>query len=75
MIYYAQKLSDPVTFKNVMAPVIDIYRRIPAGVGNYKSDMLDQINDLINFKESQLASQPGDTNLTDQIKWLKDQIK
>ncbi len=75
MIYYAQKLSDPMAFKNVIAAVIDMYRRINAGIGTYKSDMLNQLNDLVNFKETQLAAKPGDANLTEQITWLKNQIK
>jgi len=75
MIYYAQKLEDPVAFKNVLAPVIDLYRRIPAGIGTYKSDMLEAMHDLLNLKEKQLAANIGNTNLTEQVTWLKNQLK
>ncbi len=75
MIFYAQKLDDPATFKNVMAPVVELYRRIPGGAGNYKSDMLYQMQDLIAFKENKLVNKPGDANLTEQITWLKNIIK
>ena len=75
MIYYAQKIVDPVKFKNVIAPVVDLYRRIPPGVGNYKSDMMLQLKDLLLFKESQLAKDAGNANLTEQITWLKNQIQ
>ncbi|MCU0389174.1 MAG: M1 family metallopeptidase [Chitinophagaceae bacterium] len=75
MIFYAQKITDPVKFKNVVAPVVDLYRRIPPGIGNYKSDMLIQMQDLLLFKEKQLAKNSGDENLSEQITWLKNQIQ
>jgi hypothetical protein len=75
MIFYAQKITDPVKFKNVLAPVVDLYRRIPPGIGNYKSDMLIQMQDLLLLKEKQLAKNSGDENLSEQIKWLKNQIQ
>jgi aminopeptidase N len=75
MIFYAQKITDPVKFKNVVAPVVDLYRRIPPGIGNYKSDMLIQMQDLLVFKEKQLAKNSGDENLSEQITWLKNQIQ
>jgi hypothetical protein len=75
MIYYAQKISDPVKFKNVLAPVIDLYRRIPAGIGNYKSDMLMQMKSLLSMKEKEAQEKPKDINLADQITWLKNQIQ
>ncbi len=75
LLILAQKLQDPVAFKNVVAPVIDIYRRIPAGFGTYKADMLEQLNDLLKHKENLLAKSTGNTNLTEQITWLKNQIK
>ncbi len=75
MIYYAQKLEDPVAFKNVLAPVIDLYRRIPAGVGTYKSDMLEALQDLLKLKEGQSGSPTADTNLNEQVTWLKNQLK
>ena len=75
MIYYAQKLDDPVAFKNVLAPVIDLYRRIPAGVGTFKSDMLEAMQDLLSIKEKQLATNTGNSNLGEQVTWLKNQFK
>ena len=75
MCLYAAKIKDPATFKNVVAPVMDIYRRIPAGFGTYKSDILMQMKGLLAKKETALAAQPGNAELTDQIEWLKNQIK
>ena len=54
---------------------MDLYRRIPPGIGNYKSDMLIQMQDLLRFKEKQLQTNSGDTNLNEQITWLKNQIQ
>jgi aminopeptidase N len=75
MLLFAAKIADPATFKNVVAPVVDIYRRIPAGFGNYKSDMLIQLQALLLKKEQALAGKPGNAELTDQIEWLKTQLK
>lgn len=75
MCLFAAKIKDPATFKNVVAPVMDIYRRIPAGFGTYKSDILMQMKGLLAKKESALAAQPGNAELTDQIEWLKNQLK
>lgn len=75
MIYFAQNIADPVKFKNVLGPVIDLYKRIPPGVGNYKSDMRRQLTDLLKFKEGLLAKNAGDANLNEQITWLKNQIQ
>jgi hypothetical protein len=72
---YAAKIKDPATFKNVVAPVMDIYRRIPAGFGTYKADILMQMKGLLAKKEAVLVSQPGNAELSDQIEWLKNQIK
>jgi hypothetical protein len=75
LVYYAQKLDDPVAFKNVLAPVIDLYRRIPTGVGTYKSDMLEAMQDLLRLKEKQLAADTDNANLSEQVTWLKNQLK
>ncbi len=75
MCLFAAKIKDPATFKNVVAPVMDIYRRIPAGFGTYKSDILMQMKGLLAKKETALAAQPGNTELADQIEWLKNQLK
>jgi aminopeptidase N len=75
LVYYAQKLDDPVAFKNVLAPVIDLYRRIPTGVGTYKSEMLEAMQDLLRLKEKQLAADTDNANLSEQVTWLKNQLK
>lgn len=75
MCLFAAKIKDPATFKNVVAPVMDIYRRIPAGFGTYKSDLLMQMKGLLAKKETALAAQPGNAELKDQIEWLKNQVK
>ena len=75
MVLYAKKLESPTVFKDVMAPVVDLYRRIPGGAGPFKTDLLSMMKDLIEYKENQLAAKPGDPDLTEQVKWLKDQIK
>jgi aminopeptidase N len=75
MCLYAANIKDPATFKNVLAPVMDIYRRIPAGFGTYKSDILMQMKSLLAKKEAALTAQPGNAELKDQIEWLKNQIQ
>lgn len=74
MVYYAQKLEDPVAFKNVIAPVVDLYRRIPPGIGTYKSDILEAMKDLLSIKENQLSANKANTTLEEQVTWLKKQL-
>lgn len=74
MLLFAGKIQDPATFKNVVAPVVDIYRRIPAGFGTYKSDIMDQMKRLLTKKEQELATNSKNADLTNQIEWLKNQV-
>lgn len=75
MVFYAQKLDNPVAFKNVLAPVVDLYRRIPPGIGTYKADMMEALKDLLAIKEQQLQANPANKDLEEQVTWLKKQLQ
>jgi aminopeptidase N len=75
MLFYANKLEDPAAFKNVVAAVVELYRRIPAGFGTFKSDMLSDLNGLLAKKQEALAKQPNNSDLKEQVEWLQNQLK
>jgi aminopeptidase N len=75
MLFYANKLQDPVGFKNTVGAVMDLYRRIPASIGTYKADMLSDLKGLMGKKEAALAKDPNNANLKEQVSWLQEQLK
>lgn len=75
MIYFANKLQDPVGFKNTVGALMDLYRRIPASIGTYKEDMLMDLKGLLAKKETALTKDPNNSNLKEQVSWLQEQLK
>ena len=75
MVLFAARQTDFEKFKAVLSPVFDMYKRIPAGFGTYKSDLLSDLVGLLKKKEQALIKQPKNTALTASVDWLKSQIK
>jgi aminopeptidase N len=75
MILFAARQTEFEKFKAVLSPVFDMYKRIPAGFGTYKSDMLSDLMGLLQKKEQALKKQPKNTELVASVDWLKSQIK
>lgn len=75
MILLAARQTELASFKAVLVPVFDLYKRIPAGFGTYKSDMLSDFMGLLQKKEQALKKQPKNGELASMVAWLKEQIK
>jgi len=74
MVLLAGRQTTFVALKNVMTPVVEMYKRVPAGFGTYKEDLRSLIEGLLNQKTAAAKANPADTELPQMVKYLEAQL-
>nr|MCU0376258.1 hypothetical protein [Chitinophagaceae bacterium] len=74
MVLLAARQTTATALKNVMTPVVEMYKRVPAGFGTYKEDMRNLIEGLLNQKKAAAKANPADTEIGQMVKYLEAQL-
>jgi aminopeptidase N len=74
MVLLAGRQTTAAALKQVMTPVVEMYKRVPAGFGTYKEDLRNLIEGLLDQKLAAVKANPADAELPQMVKYLEAQL-
>jgi aminopeptidase N len=72
MLYYANRLTDVSNFKKAAGSAIEVYKMLRMDFQGWQTNMLSTLRWMIAVRQQALSSNPNNTLLQEQLKYLQD---